>query len=960
MKGTGILRPVVSILLAAVLLFFPGIPIYAVELPEPTAAAEPPETATATEPEASIPETTAAVEETVPEATAAAETAETVPETTASTGPEERIPETTTATEPEETLPETMAVPEPKETPTEPQTVETVLSVENAVASPVMATLSEAEVRTIAEVQAMPSGTEHITTRGIVVFAMGTQAVLQDETGGIRLAFPDAPELSLGDVLLAKGNRSGGFSVTEYAVAGTAELPAIQTTLLDAEEEVRLHIKNAVLGRRELQQQGTVYSLSAQIPAAIAVGDRVDAFGVILDGHFYADTLLPASAPEDTIPGEGEWNFYFGQLHAHTLDSDGLGTPAQAYAAAKAAGLDFFAVTDHSHSFENDELGATGTEGASLSATWEAGQAAALAATDDTFAALYGYEMTWDRIHTIGHINTFFTPGWQSKNQEGFASLGSYCEALSTVPGSVSQFNHPDPQWGDFGRFQSYDPAQDAVIQLIEVGSESGTTAYEYYGLALDAGWHLAPTNSEATHNGQFAASSVRTVVLAKELTPESLQDAMLNHRVYATEDADLKILYTMNGQIMGSVMPEGEELTVDVSLSDPTDGAIGTVEVISHGGKSIKTLMVSEGKAALSFSVNPGSSYYYLRVTQPDGETAVTAPIWVDAFDQIGIEDFQVNLEAPEVGQEVILKLDLYNQETEDFLIDSVEFFQGSTLIPAGDLPACIPARGNCSITAACLCPPAGQTTISVTVRGSVAGLARSYQGSCSFLVKTGPVALSPISDVRKGLLGDPYRVKGYVTAGTSHSSTTFEDTLYLQDDSGGIAVVDFSDPGIQVGAPMDITGILRRVDGNVVLALTEYEVLTEDHYRYVPRTMTHELAMNYEEHGGELLQIEGQVVSLTKTADGKGISRFTIKDILGDLATVVIEDGIGSTAYDTNELASQVKKGRTVRALGLLHIDEFGQTVLRVRNCEEVVYVPPVQDPTNPKTGDFLVFWK
>ena len=29
-------------------------------------------------------------------------------------------------------------------------------------------------------------------------------------------------------------------------------------------------------------------------------------------------------------------------------------------------------------------------------------------------------------------------------------------------------------------------------------------------------------------------------------------------------------------------------------------------------------------------------------------------------------------------------------------------------------------------------------------------------------------------------------------------------------------------------------------------------------------------------------------------------------------------------------------------------------GTVVLRVRNCDEVVYVPPVPDKTNPKTGD------
>ena len=143
-------------------------------------------------------------------------------------------------------------------------------------------------------------------------------------------------------------------------------------------------------------------------------------------------------------------------------------------------------------------------------------------------------------------------------------------------------------------------------------------------------------------------------------------------------------------------------------------------------------------------------------------------------------------------------------------------------------------------------------------------------------------------------------------------------------------------------------------------MLEMTDYALPEEDFYRYVPRTMTHAVAMDYAAHGGELLQIVGTVVSLTKTADGGGISRLTLKDIQGDLATVVIEDYIGSGAYGTNDLASQIRKGRTVRAMGLLHVDEYGTTVLRVRNCEEVVYVPPVADYSNPKTGDMWRFWK
>ena len=75
------------------------------------------------------------------------------------------------------------------------------------------------------------------------------------------------------------------------------------------------------------------------------------------------------------------------------------------------------------------------------------------------------------------------------------------------------------------------------------------------------------------------------------------------------------------------------------------------------------------------------------------------------------------------------------------------------------------------------------------------------------------------------------------------------------------------------------------------------------------------------------------------------------------------MVEEDIGSGAYGTNELISEVQNTKTVRAMGLLHIDEYGKTVLRVRNCDEVVYVPPINDPSNPKTGDWfarLLHWQ
>ena len=58
------------------------------------------------------------------------------------------------------------------------------------------------------------------------------------------------------------------------------------------------------------------------------------------------------------------------------------------------------------------------------------------------------------------------------------------------------------------------------------------------YQLALDKGWHLAPTCNQDNHRVDFGiANEFRTVVLATDLNKDALYDSLRNMRVYATED---------------------------------------------------------------------------------------------------------------------------------------------------------------------------------------------------------------------------------------------------------------------------------------------------------------------------------------------------------------------------------------------------------------------------------------
>lgn len=901
-----------------------------------------------------------------------------------------------------------------------------------------------------------------------------------------------------------------------------------------------------------------------------------------------------------------DWNLYFGQLHAHTDISNGAGSVEEAFQyASQVDGLDFFAVTDHSDSFDNADMGAIDADGADISADWAAGKQAAASVTNGDFVGLFGFEMTWPEDKQLGHISTFNTPGWQTRDQADFenvpTALENYYKALTSVPGSVSQFNHPDTVHGDFERFDHYSPQYDAAVSLLEVAGEDGVVDCGYYDRALDKGWHVAPTNNQNNHNGQWGdASEARTVVLAKSLTEEALYAAMKDRRVYATQDSDLAIYYELNGTVMGSILPKSEKAEITVFLSDPTDEAIGYVEVVTDGGAVLVSEHVETPSQVLELSASGGHSYYYLRITQPDGDVAVTAPVWMDGYDDIGIESFTSDTLTPARDEEIGLTVELYNDEPVDFIVESLSLYADGELVRTVSKPGTVAAMDTLDYTFYYAHPELGVTEFRVEVTGSVNEEPRTYEdtlslsfrvpeqvkriavdashgnsgvdklnrlkaiaakvniavdildgelpensdlllitapaetfdeefvenvrsfvenggtvilcgqsdmgdlslhasgelnrlleamgatvrlnddtawdeennsgtpdavsanvfnpsgdltkslkpeqtytqragctvnpGNGTWLVKgrdtthgidadadgqeTGedtvllageelpgdgkvyvsgglfledsamkepdniwkPVSgnqriveallkieraacpeLVTIGEMRSGKAGEIYHIRGWATSGTSHPGNTFSKTIYLQDDTGGVALVPFTGENIEVGTPIEVVGRKEIRGGNVVLKIIDYDKkLDEPLYNYTPETTPNKDAMDYDANGGRLMQVEGKVTKVTYTDDRKVVSRITLKDGNGDFAEILIEDGIVSGADGKNNLASQVKKGRTVRAIGILHLDSDGRPVLRVRNCDEVVYVPPVPvslgSRRNPRTGDLI----
>ncbi|MGL5530399.1 MAG: hypothetical protein ACRDCZ_00185, partial [Culicoidibacterales bacterium] len=126
--------------------------------------------------------------------------------------------------------------------------------------------------------------------------------------------------------------------------------------------------------------------------------------------------------------------------------------------------------------------------------------------------------------------------------------------------------------------------------------------------------------------------------MIAEENTRDGLYEAMQANRVYATEDSNLKIDYTLNGEVMGTQLAQTDTVNIKVAITDPDGEAIGKVSIITDGGYVAATKYFDSSTATWEFELPAQFSYYYVRVDQPDKDVAVTAPVWVGEKENVGL----------------------------------------------------------------------------------------------------------------------------------------------------------------------------------------------------------------------------------------------------------------------------------------------------------------------------------
>ena len=419
-----------------------------------------------------------------------------------------------------------------------------------------------------------------------------------------------------------------------------------------------------------------------RLVAAVGAGERVEQSWEIAVGRatvpampaFHALARRSDARAMAPAPGALPFDVYLGNLHSQTAHSDGGGDlatctgaqepqssthgPAEAFAYARDHGLDLLVASEHNHMYD----GSAGTNSAATPAAAKALFRAGLNAAKDFNSAhpdfLAVYALEWGVIANGGHLNIFNSNrllGWERNGAgkllaESLTPKSDYAKlyTLMRQRGLVGQFNHPS-QSGQFlvnGVPFGYTQDGDAAMALCEVvnsnafststtESETRRSNFEFAcNKALEAGFHVAFSTNQDNHCANWGMSFTnRTGVLlpaGAALTHTAFLDALKARRVFATMDKGSQLVLTANGHVMGERFVNSGPLSLVAHFASTLGKAVSSV--VMFEGVPGRNGTVGELSRTPVTTVTPaaGEHFYYVRVTQDDGNMLWSAPVWV------------------------------------------------------------------------------------------------------------------------------------------------------------------------------------------------------------------------------------------------------------------------------------------------------------------------------------------
>lgn len=322
--------------------------------------------------------------------------------------------------------------------------------------------------------------------------------------------------------------------------------------------------------------------------------------------------------------------WYCGELHAHSLYSDGYHSPEKLAELAAAAGLDFLAITDHNRfdaytsNYPNPD-----------------------------FLVIPGIEITLQN----GHFNIYGFDGWQDWMENICIGLftvklaGKYSTPTQLMrrtanQGLINSINHPlrEPfDWCD-------NDTELAYVHCLEIWNkpdwpdpvQSNMRAIALWTKWLNAGYQTTAVGGSDHHTIELRPGEKRLTervgwpknyVHAAELSAEAVLSGIRRHRVYVSMGPEVAFQATVGDRAYGIGDEVGEadgaiELTASVS-NCPT---LATAQIVKNG-EILITVSVEDDRIELAYGEDIQSAqpaWYRLDVYDEQGQMlAITNPIF-------------------------------------------------------------------------------------------------------------------------------------------------------------------------------------------------------------------------------------------------------------------------------------------------------------------------------------------
>jgi predicted metal-dependent phosphoesterase TrpH len=318
---------------------------------------------------------------------------------------------------------------------------------------------------------------------------------------------------------------------------------------------------------------------------------------------------------------KAEPGWYVGDLHAHTLHSDGFGCrsddeavnrgcqPWEVVEAGRAKTLDFLAITDHNTTTHHADL-------------------ATLQESMKTMLLLRGQELT--TFH--GHANVYgtsrvidFRLGF---NQRSMADVMTDVER----EGALLSINHPGRETGDRCTGCGWDAPQTPwpriqAMEVINGGVIEGKTAgMPFWYARLNEGHRITAIGGSDDHGARSPRSRVgspATVIYASALSEAALLEGIRSGRVYVrTRGPEGPILEVTGAPASGH--------NLDVQLTMRIARAAGQSVEIVRNGEVVAMVRVDSADTTLTHVLSLGAgTWVHVRLRNDQGITAFSNPIY-------------------------------------------------------------------------------------------------------------------------------------------------------------------------------------------------------------------------------------------------------------------------------------------------------------------------------------------